>query len=98
MSALRPVALRVGPLSNGQPAIEFVFSDGGTATVDLSVADASKVADRLRECVDGRICQRPPSRRAIEIPVSPFPEESVSVSGGAIVPDLERDLRTQGPL
>ncbi len=96
MSVLRPVALRVGPLPDGQPAIELVFDDGRCATVDLSVADASRIADRLRECVDGRICQRPPSRRALEVLVG-FAVEPPSTAT-AIVPDLERDLATQGDL
>ncbi len=96
MGPLYPVALRVGPLSDGQPAIEFVFDDGRRVTVDMTIADASRVADRLRECVDGRVCQRPPSQRVLEVSLG-FAAEPPSTAT-AIVPDLDRDLATQGPL
>lgn len=101
MSAPRAIALRVGPTQNG-PAIELEFADGEKVLVDLDIGNASNIADRLRECVDGRVNARPASRRVLEIPlVDPrclAETEPPSTVAMAIVPDLENDRRQQGPI
>lgn len=102
MSYLRPIAVRVGPLPTG-PALEVTMSDGQSVLVELDIAHASAIADRLRECVDGRVCARPPSRRVLQITLGPSDAELAeteppSAITMAVVPDLERDRVQQGPL
>lgn len=93
---LRPVALRVGPLSNGAPAIELELFDGRRVFVELDVGQASAISDRLRECVDGRVRLLPQSMRVVVLPLE-YTDDSPSV-GVAVVPDLGADLQEQGPL
>lgn len=93
---LRPVALRVGPHDKG-PALEIEFADGRHVLVDLDVAHASKIADRLRECVDGRVCRRPPSQRVFELTLvcEDVPDLVDTAPPSAVVPDLDLDLKRQ---
>lgn len=70
-SRLRPVALRIGPLAGGRPAIELVCADGRCVILELDVAHASVIAERLNECIDGRITKRPASRRVLELTLAP---------------------------
>ncbi len=101
MNLLHPIALRVGPLPpSGAPALEVVLADGNRITVELDIKQASRLADRLREILDGRIHQRPESMRVLELPLG-FQEEPDSgpPSGAhAVVPDLRADLQTEGVL
>ncbi len=92
----RPVALRVGPLPGGAPAVEMVFEDGSKATATLDVSQAHLLILRLRECLDGRIVARPPSRRVLELVLGFVEEMPSSVAAiPAVVPDLDLDLREQ---
>ncbi len=91
---LFPLAIRVGLTCEGAPALEVCLSDGMSVLIPLEVSQAGRIADRLRECVDGRILQRPPSRRSLELTIG-FPEDESSTSS-AVVPVLEASPRTEG--
>ncbi len=91
---MNAVALRVGPLADGTPGLEFVLDDGTIIIVDLSVTQATQIAERIREVLNGTIRLRPPSRRVLEVPLDTA--EEAPVSGVAVVPHLDTSIRTQG--
>jgi len=66
--------LRVGPERlDGRPVLELELDDGRLLSIVLDPAHARAVADRIVECVDGRILARVPSRRVLELELGTEP-------------------------
>lgn len=66
--------VRVGPHdTTGAPCLAVVYRDGRTVTISFDPAHAHALAERILECVDGRISSRPPSRRVLEIELAEDP-------------------------
>lgn len=60
--------LRIAPdRIDGRPVIEIELISGESILVPLDRGHGRSVADRIVECVDGRISARAPSRRVLEI-------------------------------
>lgn len=65
---MTPRFLRIGPdRIDGRPVIELELTTGEILAVALDRGHGRSVAGRIEECVDGRICARPPSRRVLEL-------------------------------
>lgn len=72
---MRPKYLRIGPdRIDGRPILELELTTGELIMVSLDRGHGRSVAERIIECVDGRISARAPSRRVLELELVIEPE------------------------